>query len=314
VLARLLTPTARDVRVLAIASLVADVGIVVTGGAVRLTASGLGCPTWPRCTPASFVPTAELGLHGVVEFGNRLLTYVLAAVATATLVAAFRFRPPRRDWRGLALALFLGIPAQAVLGGVTVLTGLNPWTVMLHFLTSMVLIALATVFVHRTAVPRRPGRPVPPPLRRLAVGQLGVLAVVLYLGTVVTGSGPHAGDPRSPRTGLDPELVSQLHADAVFLLLGLSVGLLVALVAIGAPAPARRAAAVLLGVELAQGMVGYVQYFAGLPVPLVALHMLGASLLVVAAVRLVLILHGSAGAARRGGRAGDVPAQAVPAG
>jgi heme a synthase len=286
------------VRRLAAASIVANVAIVVTGGAVRLTASGLGCPTWPKCTDGSFVTTPENGLHGYVEFGNRLLTFALAAVAVATLVAALRLRPRRRYLTLLALALALGIPLQAVIGGMTVLTGLNPWVVMLHFLCSMALIGLATLLYDRASRASRPAgaigaadAPVHPLLRRLSLGLLGVLAVVLYLGTVVTGSGPHAGDADAPRTGLDPGLVSQLHAEVVLLLIGLSVALLVALHAAGAPASVRRAAAVLVGVELAQGIVGYTQYFTGLPAALVNLHMLGAGLLVIAAVRLALAVR-----------------------
>ena len=292
----LLRPSPGVVHRLAVASLVANVVIVVTGGAVRLTGSGLGCPTFPTCTQDSLTPTAEYGVHGLIEFGNRLLSWVLLAVVVATAVAAYRARPVRRDWRRPALALLLGIPAQGLIGGVTVLTGLNPWTVMLHFLCSMVLLGVATVLVQRTREAERPGRLlVPPALRGLALGQLAVLAVVLYLGTVLTGSGPHAGDPQAPRTGLDPGLVSQLHADAVFLLVGISMALLVALVAVGAPPAARRAAGVLLAVELAQAAIGYVQYFTGLPAVLVGLHLLGASLLVVAAVRVVLALRDRGG-------------------
>jgi cytochrome c oxidase assembly protein subunit 15 len=218
-----------------------------------------------------------------------LLTYVLGLIVLATLVAAWRYRPVRRDVRLLALALFLGIPAQAVIGGVTVLTDLNPWTVMFHLMCSMLLIGLATVLVQRTREGDRPPRVlVPMLLRRLTIGALGVLGVVLYLGTVVTGSGPHAGDRDAPRTGLNPEAVSQLHAEAVLFLLGYTVALVVALYAVGAPMRVRRAAALLLALELAQGVVGFVQYFTDLPEVLVGLHMLGASLLVVAAVHLVL--------------------------
>jgi cytochrome c oxidase assembly protein subunit 15 len=283
------------VRRLALASVAANVAIVVTGGAVRLTASGLGCPTWPKCTDGSFATTPENGLHGYVEFGNRLLTFALAAVAAATLVAALRLRPRRRDLALLALALALGIPLQAVIGGMTVLTGLNPWVVMLHFLCSMTLIALATLLHDRASRPAgtidAADAPVHPLLRRLGFGLLGVLAVVLYLGTVVTGSGPHAGDADARRTGLDPQLVSQLHADSALLLIGLSLALLVALHAAGAPAGARQAAAALVGAELAQGAIGYTQYFTGLPAALVNLHLLGAGLLVIAAVRLALALR-----------------------
>jgi cytochrome c oxidase assembly protein subunit 15 len=283
---------------LALANAVANGMIVVTGGAVRLTGSGLGCPTWPRCTDASFVATPELAGHGVIEFGNRLLTFVLAAVAIATVVAVWR--SPRRDLRPLALLTFLGIPAQALLGGVTVLTGLNPWTVAAHFLLSTVLIALATVLWLRSREPGV-GRPlVRRPLALLVGGIAAVTGAVLALGTVVTGSGPHSGDvdendvPTGDRMGFDPETVSQLHADVVFLLLGLTVALLVALHASDAPGRLRRAARDLLLVQLAQGVVGYAQYVTDLPVALVLLHMLGAVLITAFTARLVWAVRGPA--------------------
>jgi cytochrome c oxidase assembly protein subunit 15 len=283
----------RAVRGLAVASLVSQVGIVLTGGAVRLTGSGLGCPTFPRCTDDSFVNTPEYGIHGFIEFGNRLLTFVLAAIALATLVAVWRMRPRRRDLVVPAVLLFLGIPVQALIGGVTVLTQLNPWVVMLHFVASALLIGIATVLVRRTREPAGPVRPVGGGeaglwLRRLAWLVVAVSYVVVYLGTVVTGSGPHAGDQAAQRTGLDAESVSQLHVDAVMLLLGLSVAAWFAAKAAGSPGRVAQAAAVLVAVELAQGLVGFVQYFTGLPVLLVALHMLGACLLVVASVSLLL--------------------------
>jgi cytochrome c oxidase assembly protein subunit 15 len=276
----------------ALASAVANGLIVVTGGAVRLTGSGLGCPTWPRCTDESFVATPELAGHGAIEFGNRLLTFALTAVAIATVVVVFR--SVRRDLRPLAVLGLLGIPAQALLGGVTVLTGLNPWTVAAHFLLSMVLVAIATVLWLRS---REPG--VGQPLLRrpfvlLTAGIAAVTAVVLVVGTVVTGSGPHSGDPEAGRTGLDPELMSQLHADVVFLLLGLTVALLVALSATDSPGRVRRAARDLLIVQLAQGVIGYVQYFTDLPVALVLVHMLGAVLITAYTARLVWSVRGPA--------------------
>jgi cytochrome c oxidase assembly protein subunit 15 len=283
----------RAVRGLALASLVSQIGIVVTGGAVRLTGSGLGCPTFPRCTDDSFVNTPEYGIHGYIEFGNRLLTFVLAAIALATLVAVWRMRPRRRDLVVPAVVLFLGIPAQALIGGVTVLTQLNPWVVMLHFVASALLVGVATVLVRRTREPAGPVRPVGGGvagvwLRRLAALVVVVAYVAVYLGTIVTGSGPHAGDDAAPRTGLDVESVAQLHVDVVMLLLGLSLGAWFAAKAAGSPGRVARAAAVLVAVELAQGLIGFVQYFTGLPVVLVAMHMLGACLLVVAAVALLL--------------------------
>ena len=283
------------VRRLALASVVANSGIVVTGGAVRLTSSGLGCPTWPSCTESSYTPTAEYAVHGVIEFGNRLLTFVLLAVVLATTVAVWR-SPVRPGMRRLALLVLLGIPAQALLGGVTVLTGLNPWTVMGHFLVSAGLIALAVVLHQRTREgDLRPTPLVPAALRHLGTVLLVLVGATLVLGTVVTGSGPHSGDVDAGRTGFDPETVSQLHADLVFLLVGVTLAFWLALKAIGAPS---RAMGVLLVVELAQGVVGFVQYVTDLPVLLVALHLVGACAVIITAVRAVLALRdrGSLGA------------------
>jgi cytochrome c oxidase assembly protein subunit 15 len=261
---------APQVRRLGWATLVANIGLVVTGGAVRLTASGLGCPTWPRCTEESFTPHGELDLHSAIEFGNRMLTFVLAAIAILTFVAAWQTR--RRDLRVLAFVLGVGIPAQAVIGGMTVLTDLNPWVVSFHLLCSLAIICLAVLFLWR--LDRPDPAPVRGPLVTLAWLVFDVGWVVLYIGTVVTGSGPHAGDLDVPRNGLDPLQLSQLHADAVFLFVGLTI----ALVVVADAGPARRAALVLLTIELAQGLVGFVQYFTDLPILLVGFHLLGAAL------------------------------------
>ena len=223
---------------------------------------------------------------------------MLTAVAVATLVAVFR--SVRRDLRRLAVLSFLGIPAQAAIGGVTVLTGLNPWTVAVHFLVSVVLTAVATVLWLRSREPGV-GQPlVRRPIALLVGGVTAVTAAVLVLGTVVTGSGPHSGDvdangvPTGDRMGFDIQLVSQLHADVVFLLVGLTVALLVALYATDAPGRVRRAARDLLAVQLLQGVIGFVQYFTHLPVVLVLLHMLGAVLVTAAATRLVWSARGPA--------------------
>ncbi|AVT40569.1 heme A synthase [Plantactinospora sp. BB1] len=270
---------------LALASVVGNVLIVGTGGAVRLTKSGLGCPTWPRCTDDSYVATAEMGVHGVIEFGNRLLTFALAAVVIAGVVAAWRQRPARRGLRWLSVGAAFGIPAQAVIGGITVLTNLNPWVVGLHFLASMAVIAAAYAFWRRTLEPDGPPRPtVPAPLRALAWLTAGVAAAVLVVGTWVTGSGPHSGDSGAARNNLDPETISQVHADTVFLLLGLSIAIWFAFRAVGAPVQAVRAAGLLVLAELGQGLIGFVQYFTGLPVALVGAHMLGSCLVWLAAL------------------------------
>lgn len=288
-------PGRTAVHRLAVASLAANLVIVVTGGAVRLTGSGLGCPTWPRCTgttaeaSGSFVPHAELGAHGAIEFANRLLTFVLVAIAVATLVAAWLHRPARRSVRLLALGLALGIPAQAVLGGITVLTDLNPWLVALHLMVSMVLISVAVVLLRRLS--EGDGPPlcvVPAALGWLVRITFGLVWVVLYVGTVVTGSGPHAGDADVPRNGLDPEALSQLHGGLVLLLVGLTVGCVTALQAAAAPRRAVVAAQLLLAVEAGQALIGVVQYVTDLPVLLVGFHLLGAALVTAAATWLLL--------------------------
>jgi cytochrome c oxidase assembly protein subunit 15 len=274
-------------RRLAVASIVTNVGIVVSGGAVRLTGSGLGCPTWPRCTKDSLVPTAGLGYHSAIEFGNRMLTYVLTAVAVATLVAAYRARPARPDVRRLALLLFIGIPAQAVLGGITVLTDLNPWVVMFHLLISMDLVALATLLHRRVDEGDGPAVHLVGPIeRRLALAVLGLTGAVMYLGTIVTGSGPHAGDVHARRTGLDPRLIGLVHGWSVLLLVAATVALW-----LRTAGGIRRGVTGVLLVQATQGLLGWVQYATGLPRLVVGLHMLTAGLLVVVTVRMVLSLR-----------------------
>ena len=262
------------------ATLVANIGLIVTGGAVRLTGSGLGCPTWPRCDGSSFTPHGEIGPHQLVEFGNRTLTFVLVAIAVATFVAARQVarESGRPDLLRLSIVLAFAIPAQAVLGGITVLTDLNPWVVSLHLVVSLAIVSLAVLFLHRLDHP-------PAPAARgwlptLALTTYAVTWAVLYAGTVVTGSGPHAGDEKAPRNGLDPLQLSQFHADLVFLLIGLTVGLWFALRATRGDV---RPVTALAAVEVLQAIVGFVQYFADLPIAVVMLHMLGAGLVVAAA-------------------------------
>jgi heme a synthase len=263
------------VRHLGWASLVANIGIVVTGGAVRLTGSGLGCPTWPRCTEESFRPRGELDFHTAIEFGNRMLTFVLTAVAILTFVAAVQ--SGRRQLRRLALILALGVPAQALIGGVTVLTDLNPWVVSLHLLLSMAMVGVAVLYLHRLDHPdaRWQRGPVP----AMAWTLLASAWLVLVLGTVVTGAGPHAGDAETPRNGLDTLETSQLHADAVFLFVGLTIGTMFLVWTTRGRGPALRAVLVLLAVEVSQSAIGFVQYFTDLPEVLVGFHMLGAALI-----------------------------------
>jgi len=279
----------RALSVVVVANLVVQVGIVVTGGWVRLTGSGLGCPTWPECVPGSYTPVTDQaeGLQAAIEFGNRLLTFVVAAVAIALVVLLWR---SRRRLLGYGLAVLLGTLLQAVIGGITVLLGLHPATVAVHFLVSAVLIAVSSVLLVRVREPDGPAVPVVArPLRLLLVGLVLVGAATLVLGTVVTGSGPHSGDAEVPiRFDLDFAAVSVLHAEAVVLFIGLLLGLLAGLHAVGAPRTAVSRTWLLLGVTLAQGGLGWLQYFTGLPRALVSLHMLGACLLVVALTAAVM--------------------------
>ena len=281
----LLAPDRHAVERWAWASVVANTLIVLTGGLVRLTGSGLGCPTWPRCTEESFVPHRELGMHGVIEFGNRMFTYVLVAVALGTLIAVWRWSGTTTTARRIAVVLALSIPFQGVIGGITVLTNLNPWIVALHLLLSMGLIAGSVLLV----VQVRGAGGTPVPARSVALTRItfAALLVVVYLGTIVTGSGPHAGDADSPRNGLDPQVMSHVHAAGVYLLVGLTLITLVAL----RGTTAARVALLLLAMELLQGTIGFVQYFTDLPVVLVGAHLVGAAILVAAGTRLVLAVE-----------------------
>ena len=262
-----------------VANLVANALLIVTGAVVRLTGSGLGCPTWPHCDPGSFVPQGEMGIHGVIEFGNRLLTFVLIAIALATAVTAVRAGASQRI-RLISLIVLLGIPFQGVIGGITVLTRLNPYVVALHLLLSVALVALCTWLVQLTRGLER--EPLPAGLRRLVNAVFWLLMIGLWLGTVVTGAGPHAGDHGAKRNGLDIETVAKAHAWTIWLVVAGTIALLVLLHRAGL-ARAARWALLLLAAELLQGAIGYAQYFSGLPIGLVICHMLGISLVTVAA-------------------------------
>ncbi|MFX4287209.1 COX15/CtaA family protein [Janibacter sp. G349] len=274
-------------------NLIVEVGIVVTGGLVRLTGSGLGCPTWPECVPGSYVPTVEQeeGIHKLIEFGNRTLTGLLGFVALALLVALYRWARDRRELVVGTWVVMAGILAQAIVGGITVRTGLNPWIVAFHFLCSMGLIAVSSWLYWRQRQPSGATRSLLHPLvARLQWLLVAVAAVVLVLGTIVTGSGPHSGDADTPaRTGFDPRTISWLHADAVMLFVGICVAVWLGAKLTQRTAGPDRAWWVVLIVTLAQGLIGYVQYVTKLPEVLVLAHMLGASLLVVAITRAIVL-------------------------
>ncbi len=281
----------RWIRAIFVGNLVAQSAIIVTGAVVRLTGSGLGCPNWPQCVEGSYTPTArqEEAFHKYIEFGNRLLTFVVVIIALAVLVAVLmnaRSRkrsviPQRPAIIILAIIPFIGTAAQAVLGGVTVLTGLDPLIVSAHFLLSMVLVTAAVVLVARSG--DLGDQPVihltPKPVRFLTWLLVSVAALVVVLGVITTGSGPHSGDAQSEaRFSFDPQTVSWLHADAVFLFIGLLIGLIVSLMLFNSTGSMRKRTFLLIALTLTQGGVGYIQYFTGLPSALVAVHVLGAVL------------------------------------
>ncbi|WP_460754755.1 COX15/CtaA family protein [Myceligenerans cantabricum] len=280
-----------------VANVVGQIGIIVTGGAVRLTESGLGCSTWPECEPGQFTPAFHEAttLHPYIEFGNRTLTGVLGIIALAVFLVMISDTSRTRGYRLLGLVPGLGVIAQAVIGGVVVLLDLHPGWVSLHFGVSAVLVALSLYLLHRSGEGDGTPRVVVPPAARALAGVLGVLtAVVVVLGVLTTGAGPHSGDAEvGYRLALDPAVMSQWHAAAVWAFLLVLAGYLVVLhrtpaSADGTVGAARRGAWLLVGITLAQGAVGYVQYASGLPILLVGLHMLGAGLLVAGAARVVL--------------------------
>jgi cytochrome c oxidase assembly protein subunit 15 len=261
-------------------------GIAVTGSVVRVTGSGLGCPSWPQCFPGSLMPQPHpevAALNQWIEFGNRLLTGLVGLVGLACLVVALLIRPRRRRLILLAATMPLGVAAQALLGGITVLTGLAWWTVAAHFLLSMVLVWLAMLLVAAFAEGDAPPRwHLPGPLRGLLATATAVLAALLIAGTLVTAAGPHAGDTATPRLALGVSVMVQLHADLLIGLLGLLTGLGFALRAVDVPARTWWRYTVLVCVVLAQGTLGVVQYLTGVPEMLVSLHVLGAVSVVVA--------------------------------
>jgi len=259
--------------------------LVVTGGAVRLTGSGLGCPTWPECTPGSYTPVphqAEPQLNVWIEFGNRLLTFVLVIASVAVIIAVLKSK--RKDLRGLAIGQFLGIFGQGILGGITVLTDLNPIPVAGHLLLSIILIAGATSLYSRRYLPAVFVE-AESLTSKISQAHIAISFLVIVLGTIVTGSGPHAGDAQAKRFGFDIRTVAWMHADVVIFLLGLTLAFYVAQ---GTSAKTKKTIKTFTVIALAQGAIGYVQYFTGIPEVLVAAHLLGATLVWIAAWRIRL--------------------------
>jgi len=278
----------RRVRFLAWLSLILNIVIIGTGGLVRLTGSGLGCPTWPTCTEDSFVNTPEMGIHGVIEFGNRTLTGLLVAAALLTFLAVIRMWRTRRELVVLAFFLGFGIPFQGVIGGITVLTDLNPYVVGLHFVTSVALVVLSTVFLWKVYRGRSAGLIVPAWYAAAGWVLAAITAVTVLVGIVTTGSGPHAGDAGAARNGLNSEILQHVHSWPAYALFALTIALLV--LAVTNRYPTRMLAA-LLGAELAQIAVGLVQARTGLPEFLVGAHMVLAAVVVAFATAALLAMR-----------------------
>lgn len=276
-------------RTVTLAAAIALAFIIVSGGAVRLTGSGLGCTDWPNCEEGRLV--APLEFHPMVEFVNRAVTGLVSAAVVLAVLGSLVRSPRRRDLTVLSIGLVAGVAGQVVLGGVTVLVGLSPPFVMAHFLLSLVLLWNAVLLHHRAGQPDGPPRPV---VDRQVVGMArwlaGMAAVVVVTGTVVTGTGPHGGDEAVERLPFLLPDVARVHGVAVMLFLAMTLAVAWVLRRDGAPAPVLRSAQVLLGALVAQAAVGYAQYFSGVPVVLVGIHLAGAAAVWAATVHLNLVL------------------------
>jgi cytochrome c oxidase assembly protein subunit 15 len=285
-------------RLIALAGVISTAFIIVTGAAVRLSKSGLGCPDWPQCTRSSLVAAHTSGdpmFHTWIEFGNRLVTVLVTIVAVAVLIAAWRFRPGGRrrpDLVWLAAAQPAGVLAQIVVGGIVVLTNLNPALVSLHFVVSIAVVAAAVALHAKCTEGTAPARAlVRADLRLLVFGVVAVTAVMLAAGTVVTGTGPLAGAGAVPRYHLPLTGVTQFHSDIGWLLGGLAVPLVVGLRITGSPVRVMRLGWLLLALIGVQGAIGYTQYFSGLPAGLVWVHVSGSLLIWIAALQLLFAVR-----------------------
>jgi cytochrome c oxidase assembly protein subunit 15 len=278
----------RRIRLFAWLSFIAEVLIIATGGAVRLTGSGLGCPTWPTCTPDSLVATQEMGIHGIIEFGNRTLTGLVGILALVVVVLVWRLRAQRRDLFVFAAIVLGGVVAQALVGGVTVLTGLNPFIVGFHYIASLVLVCVSAAFLVRMdAAPGARARAVPLWYAITTHVTTLVLAVTIVFGVLTTGAGPHSGDADSVRNGFNAEVLEHVHSWPGYALLALTVLLVV--VAWLRRLPVRRWITALLAIEVVQIAVGLYQARNGLPEWAVGTHMVLAAL--TAATMTVVVLH-----------------------
>jgi len=293
-----LSPTPRSMRQIALAGVIADTVIMSTGAAVRLSSSGLGCPDWPRCSAADIVASKNAGqtlLNTWIEFSNRLLNFPLVAITVIVFITAWHFRPQgtrRRALVWLAAIQPLGVFAQAAIGGIVVLTKLNPAAVSVHFLVSAAIVAAAVILhVRCTEGDDPPASVVRSDLRVLSAALVAVTGLMLAAGTVVTGTGPLAGNAAAPRYKLPLVGVTQLHADIGWLMAGLAVALVVGLRMSGAPPRAVRASLIMIAALGVQGVIGYIQYFTHLPAGLVWVHVTGSVLVWIAVLRLFFAMR-----------------------
>ena len=285
-------------RRITVVSAVSLAVIIVTGAAVRLTGSGLGCPDWPNCTSGSLVPTEEVGVHGWIEFVNRMVTGLVSIAVIVAVLGALVRRPRRADLTWLSVGLVLGVIAQALLGALVVKKLLSPPFVMGHFLLSAVLLANALVLVWRAGVGDQERTPVAVarPIHRLAIAVVVLASLVLVTGTVVTGAGPHSGDAgtatevslRATRLDVPVPDVARIHGIAAMTFLAVAVALIVVLARTRASALLYRRVTILLGLVVAQAGIGYFQYLNDVPSGLVALHVAGATAVFAAAVGVLL--------------------------
>jgi cytochrome c oxidase assembly protein subunit 15 len=286
-------------------ALVCLVAIVVTGAAVRLTGSGLGCTDWPNCEEGRLI--APLELHPMVEFVNRVFTGLVSLAVILAVLGALVRRPRRRDLTWLAAGLVVGVIGQIVLGGITVLTDLHPAAVQGHFVLSVLLVWDATVLHHRSGeeIGGPYGATVPRAVRRLALALVVLTFAVVVTGTIVTGSGPHGGDETARRFGYAIGDVARVHGISVVVLLGTTLALVWLARRAGAWAPMSRSLGVLLWVIVAQGTIGYAQYFSGVPAGLVLLHVAGSILVFIAVLHVVFATRRPAGQVRTAAVSGD---------
>lgn len=293
VIARLPHSVDARVRFFAVTSLVIQILIVATGGAVRLTGSGLGCPTWPLCTDASLIATPEMGVHGVIEFGNRLLSIIVGFVAILMVLMVLRIRRERRDLMSLSLMILGGTVLQGLIGGLSVRVQLDPSIVGVHYAISAILVAISAALVYRVWTGLRgPALSVPKPVAILTHVTSLFVALTIIAGILTTGAGPHAGDDGTARNGLDAGILQHVHSWPGYALIAATLALVIVL-ARGGHRRIMDFAIILLVLEVVQALIGIIQSRSGLPILLVGSHMVIACTIAAAMTAVVLSLRPS---------------------